>query len=210
MERCLVALFLSVSILNAVIVDQIAIIVGNGIIKDSDIIEDLRINAFLNHEAVSVTRAARKEAGNRLIDQTLIRKEIESGDYPSGSVADEQTLLSDVKKKYPDDASYQKALAARGIDEPDVKKRLLWQLSVLRFIDSRFRPAVLVTDQDIDMYIREHRQQLRTATPGKSAEEVRSQAEDFLVGERVNQLLEKWLDRRRKATKIVYLEDALK
>src|SRR5579863_9638904 len=151
MERCLVALFLSVSILNAVIVDQIAIIVGNGIIKDSDIIEDLRINAFLNHEAVSVTRAARKEAGNRLIDQTLIRKEIESGDYPSGSVAEEQTLLSDVKKKYPDDASYQKALAARGIDEPDVKKRLLWQLSVLRFIDSRFRPAVLVTDQDIDM-----------------------------------------------------------
>jgi hypothetical protein len=207
------ALFLLIASLGqAVIVDRVAVIVGNGVVKDSDIDEDLRVTEFLNNESPSITPAARKTAANRLVDQKLIRKEIDAGDYPSTPVTEAQTLLADLKKRYPDEAAYRRALASRRIDDEDVKDRLLWQLTVLRFIDLRFRPAALVTDEEMEAYYNQHQQQLQAANPGKPAtlDALRPQIEDILTEERVNQLLDEWLDRQRKNTKILYLEEALK
>lgn len=209
----LCAVFLAaVPFAQAVIVDRVAIIVGNAIVKDSDIDEDLRVTAFLNGESLMFNQAARKKAASRLIDQALIRKEIQSGDYPSAPVAEAQNVLANLKKRFPDQAVYKKALASHGIDEDEVKDRLLWQLTVLRFIDGRFRPAALVTDEDVEKYYNQHQQQLRAANPGKPAtlDALRAQIQDTLTGERVNELLDEWLSRRRQDTKIVYLEEALK
>jgi hypothetical protein len=209
----LAAVFLlAIPFAQAVIVDRVAIIVGNAIVKDSDIDEDLRVTAFLNNESPVFSQAARKKAASRLIDQALIRREIQSGDYPSAPVAEAQNLLANLKKRNPDEAVYKKALASHGIDEDEVKDRLLWQLTVLRFIDARFRPAALVTDEDVEKYYDQHQQQLGAANPGKPAmlDALRAQIQDTLMGERVNELLDEWLNRRRQDAKIVYLEDSLK
>jgi hypothetical protein len=211
-KRFLSVFLLTASIAGAVIVDRVAIIVGNRIVKESDITEDLKITAFLNQQNPMFNSAARRKAANRLVDQVLIRKEFESGDYPYGSVSEAQTLLADLKKRYADEASYKRALASRTIDEPDLKTRLLWQLTVLRFIDARFRPAALVTTEEIEKYYNEHKPQLQAANPGTLAtlDAFHPQIEDLLSGERVNQLLEDWLNRKREETRIVYLEDGLK
>ena len=73
--------FLAASLTQAAIVDRIAIIVGNAIIKDSDILRDLEVTAFLNNESPVISPASRKIAAGRLLDQALIRKEIEAGEY---------------------------------------------------------------------------------------------------------------------------------
>ncbi len=205
---------------KAVIVDRVAIIVGNAIVKDSDIDEDLRVTSFLNNQSPAansavnsaVKQADRKKAASRLIDQALIRKEIQSGEYPSAPVAEAQSLLANLKKRYPNETVYKTVLASRGIDEDEVKARLLWQLTVLRFIDARFRPAALVTDEEIEQYYNQNQQQLRAANPGKPAtlDALRAEIQDTLTGERVNEFLDEWLNRRRQDTKIVYLEDGLK
>jgi hypothetical protein len=204
--------FLGALLTQAAIVDRIAIIAGNTIIKDSDILRDLRVTAFLNNESPAISPASRKIAADRLLDQALIRKEIEAGEYPSAPVAEAQSLLADVKKRYLNDAAYQRALAARGIDEEELKARLLWQLTVLSFIDMRFRPAAIVTDEETEKYYNEHRQQMQASNPGKPAtlDAFRPQIQDTLAGERVNGMLEEWLIQRRKETRIVCLEDALK
>ena len=212
-RKCAFLLFLwMASLARAVIVDRVAILVGNGIVKDSDIAQDLRINSFLNNTNAAITPAARKQAASRLIDQTLIKKEIESGEYPSAPVAEAQDLLANLKKRYPDDAAYKRVLASRGIQEDDVKARLLWQLTVLRFIVARFRPAAQVSEEDLQKYYNEHKAELETANSGKPAtlDALRPQIEDTLAEEQVNRLLDEWLAARRKATKIVYLEDGLK
>jgi len=211
-KRFLSVFLLTASIGRAVIVDRVAVIVGNGIVKDSDITEDLKVTAFLNKASLALTSAARKKAANLLIDQMLIRKELESGDYPFGSVIEAQTLLANLKQRYADETSYKRALASRRIDESDLKARLLWQLTVLRFIDARFRPAVLVTTEEVEKYYNEHKPQLEAANPGSLAtlDALRLKIEDLLSGERVNVLLEDWLSRKRQETRIVYLEDGLK
>src|SRR2546421_3945481 len=45
---------------------------------------------------------------------------------------------------------------------------LFRSLTVLRFIDVRFKPAVLVTDDEIEKYYRDHAAALRREYPSKS------------------------------------------
>jgi hypothetical protein len=207
-----VTLLWTAAIAHAVIVDRVAITMGTSIIKDSDILEDLQITAFLNNESPATSLAARKVAASRLIDQAVIRKEIDSGAYPSASAAETQTLLAEVEKRYPNETAFKRALTSHGIEEDDLKDHLVWQLTVLHFIDARFRPSALITDEDIEKYYNEHKAQLEAANAGKPAtlEALHAQIQDLLTGERVNQLLDDWLTRRRQNAKIVYLEDALK
>jgi hypothetical protein len=77
-----------------------------------------------------------------------------------------------------------------------------WQLTVLRFIDVRFQPAVVVSDQEIATYYREH--------PSKaSLNDMRDKIHDILGGEKVNQLFFAWLDDQRKEVKISFREGSL-
>lgn len=99
--RPLALLLFAASFAHAVIVDRVAVVVGAGVVKDSDITQDLRITAFLNNQRPAFAPGARKQAASRLIDQALIRKEMRSGDYPTGSVAEAQNLLADIKKDIP-------------------------------------------------------------------------------------------------------------
>ena len=98
--RPIIVVLLAGSLAQAAIVDRVAIVVGNRIVKDSEIEQDLRTTAFLNNENPASSPDARKKAAGRLVDQTFIRTEVESGDYPSGSVQETQSLLADLKKRY--------------------------------------------------------------------------------------------------------------
>jgi len=204
--RCIAAILFSCVLAQAVIVDRIAIVIGNKIIKDSDIANDLKLTAFLNQEPLAFTPAARKKAANRLLEQGFIRDEVEAGNYPPASVAETQdTLNSLIKSRYRTGAAYQNALAAYGISQDDLKARLLWQLTVLRFIDTRFRPSAYVADDEIQQYYNAHKQQL-----GGGLDASRAKIHDILAGERTNKAFYDWLDHRRQEATIRYLEESLK
>ncbi len=95
----------------AVIIDRIAIIVGNSIIKDSDIDLDLRVTDFLNGDPLDLSNASRKKAASRLIDQVFIRREVEIGDYPIATLQQaDQQLAGIEKQRFRTDAAFQQAL----------------------------------------------------------------------------------------------------
>ncbi len=198
-------------LLRAVIIDQIAVVVGNSIVKDSDISRDLRVTDFLNGEPLDLSEKARKVAANRLIDQIFIRKEIEIGDYPVASPHEaDQELEALVKQRFKTELAFQDALRKYGITAPDLRSHFLWQLTVLRFIDTRFKPAVLVTDQDVEKYYQEHAASLRREHPGHSSlDEVRQDIENVLAGQQVNKIFFSWLDEQHKGAKINYFEVSL-
>lgn len=198
--------------LPAVIIDRIAIIVENSIIKDSDISRDLRVTSFLNAAPLDLGEPARKTAANRLIDQIFIRKEIQIGDYPVASPEQaDQELDQLVKDRFKSEGSLEETLKRYGITAPDLRSHFLWQLTVLRFIDARFKPAVLVTDEEIEKYYSEHQATFTKEHPGNSSlDDVRGEIEELLAGQRVNKLFFAWLDERRKNTSIKYLEGSLR
>lgn len=188
------------------IIDRTAVIVGRHVILDSEIERDIRTTAFLNGEHPDFSAAARKRAASRLIDQELIREQIRTGNYPVATQAEAQTLLDGlVKNRFANDpAAFRRTLARYGITPSELMDRLVWQLTVLRFIDIRFRPAVVVSDAEIEQYYNAHRAQIKT-----SLEAARAGIVDEITGERVNDLLDQWLRQTRAQTRIEYLEKSL-
>lgn len=204
-------LFAIALILPAVIIDRIAIVVRNSIIKDSDIDRDIRVTDFLNGRPLNFSASARKEAADRLIAQALIRREIRLGDYPMATLQDADEQLDSLEsERFKTQAALDRALERYGLTELDLRTQFQWQLTVLRFIDLRFKPAVMVTDQEADAYYREHEAELRHDHPKQSLDELKSDARDVIVGERVNKLFFDWLNQQRGDTKIVFHEASLK
>jgi hypothetical protein len=196
---------------HAVVIDRIAIVVNGKIIKQSDIERDTRVTEFLNRQPVNLSAASQKEAANRLIDQVFIRNEIEVGSYPRATLTDADRELEKIKaQRFKTSAAFERAVASYNLTPLEVRTEFQWQLTVLNFIDLRFRPAAVVSDEDIQKYFDEHRTTLERANAGKTTvDDFRAQIEDTLAGERVNQLFFAWLDEQRKQAKIQYFEEGL-
>jgi hypothetical protein len=197
---------------GAVIIDQIAIVIGNSIIKDSDIDRDLRVTEFLNGDPLDLSTAARKKAAGRLIDQVFIRREIDLGDYPNATWHQTDEELDRLKRrKFKTQTAFEQALRGYGIAGIDLRTQLQWQLTILNFIDIRFKPAVQVTDEEVERYYNEHAAALRHAHPGKATlDDLREELRNIIAGEKENQQFFSWLDEQRKDTKIQYLEASLR
>ncbi|HZQ52533.1 MAG TPA: hypothetical protein VFB14_10060 [Bryobacteraceae bacterium] len=209
--RVFIAFILAQYLALAVIIDQIAIVVGSSIIKDSDIGRDIRVTDFLNKEPLNFSNAARKEAASRLMDQIFIRHEINLGGYSRATPQEAAQELDKLKhERYRTDSAFQAALRRYDLTDLELRTQFQWQLTVLRFIDARFRPAVLITDAEVGNYYREHAASLRDRFPGKSPDELREEARTALTEQKINQQFFSWLDQQRKNTKIRYLEENLR
>src|SRR5581483_7786487 len=65
---------------------------------------------------------------------------------------DSNALLRDfIQRHYPSAAEFRAALSRYGITENDLKQRLAWEVTLLRFTDQRFKPlAALAESQTAD------------------------------------------------------------
>ncbi len=163
----------------AEIIDRVAVVVGQDVIKWSDIDRDIRVTDFLNEAALDFGASARKQSASRLIDQALIRQQIRSGEYPPASLDDAGRLLASLRSdRFHSDAAYHAALSRYGITEEELRDALLWQLTVLRFIEARFHPE----------------------TPASDGNQRNTQ---------VDEMLNDWLQQSRKDARIVYPDKSL-
>jgi hypothetical protein len=211
---CLALLLLPSLAAAADIIDRIAVSVGNRVVTTSDLDREIRVSAFLGGTQPDFSPASKRATAERLIDQTLIRRELGTSRYPDSAVGEIQTALADFKKKqFAGDDEYRRALQAYGITEEEVKDELRWQRTLLMFLGVRFRAGVEVSEQDIlDYFTRVVEPAARNAHPGQAPElsEYHDQIEEKLTGDRVDQEVEVWLQEARKRTDVVYHEEALR
>ena len=137
-KQCAGLLCVAVLLGRAEIIDRIAIIVDRQAIKDSDITEEIRVTSFLNKDKVDLSLAARKKSASRLIDQAILRKEMDVGNFVTSDEEEAARLLDQLRRGYPSTAAYQQALKSYEITEEQLKDRLSWQTQVLQFIKLRF------------------------------------------------------------------------
>jgi hypothetical protein len=196
---------------HAEVIDRIAISVGDQVITESQIEIDVRVTAFLNGEKPDLSLPSKKKAAARLIEQTLVRREMEFSRYPLPPLSDAAAALKDLKSRYKDEAAFQQALAEYKISEQDVEQRLWWQVTLLRFIDYRFRPGIQISDTDVEAYYREQLQKWRAQgiQPVPTPEDSRGQIEEILTQQRIDQELDSWLSEARTQVTIRYHDEAL-
>jgi hypothetical protein len=195
---------------SAAVIDRVAITVNSDLVKDSDIDRDLLATQMLNGDPPNLSLTARKKDAAHLIDQVFIRDEINVGAYPAATEEEaNQELDKLVSDRYRARADFDAALRRYRLTEADLREQFRWQLTVLQFIDLRFRPAVLITDEVVDKYYAQHLAQLKKQNPKGTEPDLKSDAREILTGEAVNKLLFEWLDLHRHDAKITYLEASL-
>jgi hypothetical protein len=196
---------------GSTVVDQIAAIVGKHAIRSSDIYRDLRVTEFLNREQPNFSSDAKLKSAERLIDQAIIGDEIANGGYRRSTEADAEALLKQLRQDRfaGSDGRLREALTLYGLTEDQLREQLLWQLEVLRFIDERFRPSLLVTDEEVRAYYDQHRPDLRREYPQANGfEALEPKIRASLEGGRINQNFVQWLDQARKHNRIEYRQGA--
>jgi parvulin-like peptidyl-prolyl isomerase len=141
MRTRLVTLFLlQTFVIYASVVDRVAVVVGKQVITASEVDEEVRVTEFENKEPLDLGAAKRREAAERLVDQLLIRNEmqLEGVQQPAASEAD--TLLENLRRgRFSSESLLDAALRQYGVTRDLLKQHLLWQLAAVRFVDFRFR-----------------------------------------------------------------------
>lgn len=199
------------SLANAAeVLDRIAVIVGRRAVKTSDIDREMRVASFLNRQEVDRSADARRKVAERLIDQELVRQDMVSGQYSSPTEKDVTDFLQRLKRDRfrNSETQFRGELARYQLTEDQLRRHLLWELTVLRFIDQRFRSAVLVTDEDVAAYREQHLADLQKAYPRDTPEETATRIREVLTGDRINEAFEGWLAEGRREIRIEYRQQA--
>ena len=68
-------------IAGAEIIDRVAVTVDKRVITESEIVRQIRITAFLNNEQPDFSASSKRVTADRLVEQVLIRRELESTRY---------------------------------------------------------------------------------------------------------------------------------
>jgi len=196
------------------IIDRIAASVGNRVITASDLDRQLRVAAFQDGVKPDFSPARKRAAVEAMIEQRLIRTELANSRYPLPDPAELAPAIEQFKKEhFKDDPEYRAALAGYGIGEEDFKELLLWQRTLLLFIQVRFETGVQLGAGDVEEYfLKTVKPAAEAAHPGQpvSLEDYRDQIERTLTGQRADRQMDLWLRGVRSRTNVVLHEEVLR
>lgn len=187
-----------------VTLDHVVAVIDGQALLESDVDEEMRF-AVLEPFQTNAYRDTPAAALRRLINRALIEQQMKEQqqfkiDIPD---ADVDKSLNDLRSHLPDCAKYDCAtdagwdafLAAHDLTPNEVREHWRQRLTILRFIDLRFRSAIRISHESIEDYytksvVPAFEQQHQAAPPLK---DVSSRIQEVLLQQQVNALLQDWL-----------------
>jgi hypothetical protein len=204
--RIVACLILLASITRAEIVDRVAANIGRRVITDTEVEQEVRVEAFVEGVPVDLSAANKRRVLDRLVDQFLIRKELEFTRFAPVSDADVAPMPKQIRDRYSSEEAFKEALNKYQISADDLKKQVSWTLTMLRFIEYRFQPAVQVTQSQIRQEYRRRvadwKQRSDAAVP--PLQQIQPEIEKLLRQRLVDAALDGWLGEARTQNDIVY------
>ncbi|GAC1647362.1 MAG: hypothetical protein NVS9B15_05870 [Acidobacteriaceae bacterium] len=183
-------------------VDRVVASVNGTPILWSDVEEEVRVEALMQGVPVAeITLQQRNESLNRLIDTTLMRRQIRDAHaaVDSEEVSKRLTALAGGLKAQRNaaasDSAWHQLLQEYGLSEADVEVHLREQIVVLDFIDLRFRAGAQTTPKQIeDYYNNEFVPGIKKRAASVPAlATVKPQIERILLERAVSEAMDQWL-----------------
>lgn len=200
------------SSLHAEVIDRLAVTVEREIITELQIDEEIRVTAFLNHQEVNRSLDARRAAADRLINQLLVKHEMELSHYPLPDAEDVNAYAARVRAAFEETSNFDQELGAYQLTNDTLREHLALQLAMLRFVEFRFRPDVTVSDKEIEASYEQKLAVWKGDHPGAPAPSLASWRDSIrqsLLKTRTDEILNIWLEENRKQWNIVYLDKSL-
>jgi hypothetical protein len=206
--------WLFVCLLNPVkaeIIDRLAIAVGNQVITELQLDEELRVVAMLNHKPVVRSLEERREAADRLVEQLLIKLEMQLSRYALPDPGEVDKYYQQIEEASGAPAELDNTMRNLNLTPAVLRSHLELQLTELKFIEVRFRPDVTVSDGDVEAAYRRQVEAWRKSHSGQppTIEASREPLRAMLVEERTDAALNNWLAESRKRVTLIYFDKTL-
>jgi hypothetical protein len=213
MRQAAAILVLVTAFATGEILDRVAARVGKDAITDSALRRNLRLEAFFARKTPELDSQSRRKAAERLIDQTLIRRELELNRFAPPASSDVETQIEKLmKSRQEDSAALAASLESYGFSLDDLRSEILYQIMLMRFVAFRFSAGILVTDAEIEEAYQKEivSEAVKRNVPPPSAEDARSGLVELLNYRKTNAALEQWLVQARQQVKIRIFEEAFR
>jgi len=190
------------------VIDRIVALVNGHVILQSHVEDDVYFEALSDGRPVhGVTDKDRGAALEHLIDQELVREQIQAGENSAPAPEDVQKRIAEIRALHPgtnSDEAWREELARYGLDEKRLEAKVTDELTVLRQIDLRLRPTVQVENREIETYYRDtfvpEMRKVGAAEPPLA--EVSSRIREILTQQKISEQFSTWLEALRKESKI--------
>ena len=198
-----VAAFLPKPGFGADTIDRVVATVNGHILLLSEWDSAARREALLDHKPLeSLTDASRRETLNRMIDQEVMRSEMENSSAPQCTPQEVAARLREIREQYPgatNDAAWNSILGHYGVTAQELEAAIAMELNGLRLLDFRLRSSAQPDARQIERYYRDTYQ---PAMRGKHAQpaslaDVTPQIREILTQQKLNDLTATWLQELR-------------
>jgi hypothetical protein len=158
---------------STAVVDRVAVVVGTRVITQTEVMEEVRVTQFQNMEPLNLSPDQRRAAAERLVDQLLLRNEMQLAHYQEPEASEGARLLEEFRREnYTATTAFEAALRRYGITQQQLERHLLWQADLVRFVEFRFRGPVPTAgpgsasadasvDAQLDAWLKDARSQTR-------------------------------------------------
>ena len=204
----LLALGIMVRPSHAEVVDQVAAVVNDRVIT----LSDLQWSFINSRDRLPDDPAEKRKALDarldQLIEQEFVAQEVEKETLVVVREEEVEGQFRKLEARYCGRQRLEAEASRSGFSAEQLRVLIRRQLSVVKFIDFRFRPFIIVLPDEIATYYRD------TLTPqlknqGVSelppVDQVREQIEKLLTEQKVDEELRKWISATRKRARIVIL-----
>lgn len=193
------------------IIDRVSVSIGSQVVTDGAIRRAVQMEGFFTGAAPKLDGPSRRETARRLVEQAIIRREIELSRFNPITRAEVESQIAKIMAGlHLDDAMLRGRLAARSLNNDDLFEEARWQLTLFRFIEFRFRPGVQVSEQEVGVYYDgEFASEMKKAgKPRPALDAVRGAILSVLTERKTQAALDQWLDQAVQQVRIRYREEA--
>jgi peptidyl-prolyl cis-trans isomerase SurA len=181
----------SASAVGRQVVDAIAARIGKDIILESEVKDLQAFQVLVGGKALS-----REQVIRELVDQWIINQEATNASLPQPAADRVNASFLKLADQFSSEGEFRTKVREAGLTEGQVRSELAKQLyfnSLLRF---RFRPTVVVEDDQIQAYYQSTlKPQLeKNQQPVPPLADVSSEIRSLLVEREIDRLAQQWLD----------------
>jgi hypothetical protein len=187
------------------LLDRVVVAVNGKPLLESDWQGEVQYELFMSGRAPSApTTQDRQSALDRIIDQELLRQQARTADFKPASADQIDAQIALLKKQseqeHPQEP-WNERLRDYGLSENEVREHVQMELNQLRVVDARLRPSIQIDASEIEAYYRTKVAGQTGGAPLPYAEAV-PKIHEILVQEKMNQLLDSWLESLRAQARI--------
>lgn len=193
------------------LLDRIAITVGQDVITEQQIYEQLRIAAFLNGTEPEFTQEKLRDTADRMVLQRLVLQDMRANGFPLPTDEEvDEALKQSQQAHWGSHEAFLKAAKEAGLPEEALKDFLNKMVSTVKYIDFRFRPAVRISDAAIlERYQAKYNALDPQAGEPPPFEDVKQSLEEEMVDETLEGVVENWLEEARARAGVRYKPEVI-